>query len=341
MIRKKLTDKQKRQIASNKDKTKSNNTVSDTGLVICNYGQYLDIETSLNKIIRCNIRQNLPPLAVGDKVIYHLNPYFDQNHDTNQENISGIITKLIARDSLLSRTNQFKKSTKPIAANVDQLFVIFAPEPEPQSYLIDQFLIIAESCNIQPVLICNKYDLYQEARINKSQIANLDNLLDIYSNIGYEILILSGLYGKNFHDLTDHLINKTSIFVGQSGVGKSTITKQLIPETELHKQEILTGALSEKSQLGKHTTTTAKLYHLANSANLIDAPGIREMGVTHLSKTEIEQAYIEFRPFLNRCKFRDCEHEREPDCALKSALEQGLIHPTRWDNFKKFIRDVN
>lgn len=328
MAQKKLTQRQQHRIA-NKTTTSG---VTEQGLVVCHYGKEVDIENSLNKIIRCNLRQNLPPIAVGDNVHFEMNTA--QLLGEAQEP-TGIVTKLLPRRSLLERTSltNFNSSNKakPIAANLDQLLIIIAPEPAPQSYLIDQFIIIAEVCKLKTILIFNKYDLYQNLD-DKQSIHEYGKLLALYKQLGYPILKISAAHDKNSNVLMDALADKTSILVGQSGVGKSTITQKLAPESN-----ILTGAISEKSLLGKHTTTTAKMYHLTNNANLIDAPGIREMGVAHLDRYSIEQAYIEFRPHLGHCKFNDCSHEHEPHCALKQALANKEITEVRWANYKKFI----
>lgn len=333
MAKKKLTKNQQRRIKGHQQAISSSNPHS--GQIISHYGKYVDVENNLNKIIRCHLRQNLPELAVGDNVIYCV----DSGGTENQTNT--VVTKLLTRRSLLERKNKYKGTSKPIAANLDQIFIIFSPEPEPQSYLIDQFLIISEISNITPILIFNKYDIYQ-AYLDKKQddkVNSIDKLIDIYQNIGYKVLKISTLQDYQFKDIQELLYGKTSIFVGQSGVGKSTLTKELIPYNNLN-QEIKTGEISEKSLLGKHTTSVARLYHLENNGRVIDAPGIREMGVAHLSKTELEQAYTEFKPFLNKCKFRDCQHDREPDCALKQALADGFIHPVRWENFKRFATET-
>lgn len=328
MAKKKLTKNQQRRISGNQEAISSNNS---SGQIISHYGKYVDVKSDFNKIIRCHLRQNLPELAVGDHVIY----CSDDTNSDNQTNTT--VIKLLNRKSLIERKNKYKGTAKPIAANVDQMFIVFAPEPEPQSYLIDQFLIIAKISGIEPILLFNKYDIYQKYITNQQndKIQTLKNLINLYQNIGYKILNISALQDQQFKELHKLLYGKTSIFVGQSGVGKSTLTKELIPENSFN-QEIKTGEISEKNLLGKHTTSVARLYHLENNGQIIDAPGIREMGVAHLSLNQLEHSYIEFIPFLNKCKFRDCQHEKEPDCALKHALAEGLISKTRWENFKRF-----
>jgi ribosome biogenesis GTPase len=327
MTQKKLTKLQQRRIANKP--ISGDATLS--GLVVCHYGKEVDIESNLNTIIRCNLRQNLPAIAVGDNVCYEINQNQIQNQVTEN---TGVVTKLLPRRSLLERTSltnfNAKHKSKPIAANLDQILIIIAPEPLPQSYLIDQFIIIAELCELKPVLVFNKFDLYQDSD-NQQAKYEYGNLISVYSQLGYPILKMSAAQDNNSTELNKILAEKTSILVGQSGVGKSTITQKLVPEIN-----IITGAISDKSLLGKHTTTTARLYHLANNANLIDAPGIREMGIAHLDRNSIEYGFIEFRSYLGQCKFKDCSHEHEPHCALKQALANHLISEIRWANYKKF-----
>ncbi|MBP9721942.1 MAG: ribosome small subunit-dependent GTPase A [Gammaproteobacteria bacterium] len=318
----KLTNLQQRRVQRNQDDLES--TVDAlSGLVIAHYGDQVDVENSLDNIIRCNIRQNLPALAVGDQVLYLPNL---PNLPTLP---TGVVINLLERKSLLVRNNSAKAVTKPIAANLDQIFIVFAVEPTPESFLIDQFLITAEFCNIQPVLILNKYDLITSHFYNKSN--NSHELIEIYKKIGYSVLNTSTHDPSSIQKLEQLLANKNSIFIGPSGVGKSTLTQQFFPNLT-----IKTGRLSDKILQGKHTTTVAKLYHLANSGNLIDAPGVREIGVSHLSQSELENTYPEFRPYLRQCKFRDCKHIIEPNCAFKSALTNGHIAPSRWENYLRF-----
>lgn len=330
MTDRKLTKKQQR-VITNKQANISDD--ANIGVIICHYGKYVDIEDQNNQFIRCHIRQNLPDLAVGDQVNFEVELHKDIHQQKIGHPCNGVITNLLPRHSLLSRSNIYKARIKPIAANLDQMLIIFAPKPEPQSYLIDQFLIIAESCDIPAVLIFNKSDLYSKAS------SKIEQLFEIYKNIGYPIIKVSSVSQNGMDGLNQVLLNKNSIFVGQSGVGKSTLTKNLITHSHDEKEAIKTSAISEKSELGKHTTSASRLYHIHGDqyTNLIDSPGIREMGVAHLSKPDLEHAYIEFRPYLGKCKFRDCAHEKEPSCALKEALEQGKISQMRWDNYKKFV----
>lgn len=340
MPKNKLTKKQSRLIANKQqnlglDDNKLDNLYS--GLVIAHYRDQVDIETtssqSVVSTVRANLRQNLPPIAVGDQVLYQI-----LNHA--QTNQTVVITKLLERTSLLLRYNTNKALIKPIAANIDQIFIVFTLEPEPSSFLLDQFLINAESCNIKPILIFNKYDLYENYQQTNNRaivetLKNFNELISVYSSIGYSILNTCTNQPVSIKAVKDMMANKNSIFVGQSGVGKSSIAQQILPN-----ENIKIGKISEKSELGKHTTTVGKLYHIDNNGNLIDSPGIREIGISHLSRAELEHGYLEFRPYLNKCKFSNCRHNKEPECALKNAVESGVINPIRWKNYQKFCSNL-
>lgn len=331
----KLTNKQQNRITKKKstlsllnvNETQNPSNTNQVGLVVTHYGDTVDIENNLKQHIRCNLRQNLPPLAVGDIVVFQL-------ADNTLSN--GIVIQLSKRTSLLARNNTAKAVTKPIAANLDQIFVIFAPEPEPQSLLIDQFLITAEMCHIPATLVFNKYDLYESNTQNELYINKINGLIEAYKQIGYPVISTSIYDRSTIESLEKLLAKKSSIFVGPSGVGKSTLTQQFVPDAI-----IKIGNISERTQQGKHTTSVAKLYHLPNNGNLIDSPGIREIGIAHLSRKELEDCYPEFQTFKHQCKFRDCLHLKEPNCAFKQAVLDGHINKFRWDNYLKFAENLN
>lgn len=324
MSKRKLTHNQQRRIKQNQDDSDSLNGL--VGLVVSHHGKKVDIEDDQQQIIKCKLRQNLPALAVGDHVLYQI-------EDTQAKPV-GVVIKLLDRHSLLVRANTAAQTTRPIAANLDQMFIIFTFEPEPQSLLIDQFLITAHVCDITPILVFNKLDLFQKLNPNDPQdqtkIDQINNLLKIYQAIGYPILQTSSFDSTSMQALEKLLADKTSLLIGASGVGKSTLSQYLLPNAV-----IKTGEINDRSKLGKHTTSSSKLYHLNNGGKIIDAPGIRELDVGHIAREQLESAYPEFAPLLKKCKFRDCSHEHEPDCAFKQALDDGLIHPVRWENYKR------
>jgi ribosome biogenesis GTPase len=213
---------------------------------------------------------------------------------------------------------------------VDRIAIVIAPEPEPFANLIDRYLVAAEALGIQPMLLLNKSDLLQ-ARNRPA----LETLLDRYRAIGYPVLTVAATGESGLEPLEAALRDRTSVLVGQSGVGKSSLIAALLPGADLR-----IGSLSTAAAKGRHTTTTARLFHLRGGGDLIDSPGIREFGLGHIERAGIESGFVEFRPWLGRCRFRDCSHEHEPDCALREALAQGHIDPARMASFRAIIADL-
>jgi ribosome biogenesis GTPase len=217
----------------------------------------------------------------------------------------GVIEAIQPRSSLLYRSNEIRQ--KLIAANVDQLIIVVATEPAFSDELIARALVAAESEEIEPLIVLNKCDLTDNLGAARQRLAVLVGL-------GYRVLELSAL--EHAEDLRPHLANRTSVLVGQSGMGKSTLVNALLPDAKAATREI-----SLALDSGKHTTTHATLYHLDADSHLIDSPGLQEFGLGHLDRQDIENAFPEFRPFHGQCRFRDCLHNREPDCALIAAVD--------------------
>ncbi len=218
---------------------------------------------------------------------------------------------------------------KPVAANVDQIIVVFAPIPEPHANLIDRYLIAAEHAGIAPLLLLNKADL-----IDEGNRAALESLLGVYRQLDYPLLEVSAHDGAGMSALRERLDGRISVFVGQSGVGKSSLVNSLLPDVDTR-----VGALSEQTGKGTHTTTTARLFHFPGGGDLIDSPGIREFGLGHVSR-DVEAGFIEFRDLLGTCRFRDCRHDREPGCALLKALDDGRIQPQRMASYRHILSSL-
>ena len=289
-----------------------------SGTVVSNFGTQVDVEANdgdLNgKIIRCHMRSNLDPLVTGDKVIWRFaEPY-------------GVVVARIDRYSELIRPDAYGK-LRPVAANVDVIAIVFSPKPTAFSNLIDRYLVAAEAQNIQPVLILNKTDLDTE-----SEFSSINQLVHDYKSIGYDVLSVSAKTADGFENLKDYLCNKTAIFVGQSGVGKSSLINRLQPQANA-----VVGSLSIGKEKGTHTTTVSRLFHFAHGGILIDSPGIREFSLTHLTQEQVINSFIDFRPYLGRCKFRDCLHKSEPGCSLIDAVSQKKILQSRFDNYHQII----
>lgn len=281
------------------------------GLVITRFSRHVEIEDQAGNLFRCSIRANLGTLVAGDHVIW-------QKEGTNQ----GVVVSLYPRTSILAKPTS-SGVVKPVAANITQLIIVIAPKPEISWSLLDSYLVMAELLQLQVVILLNKADL--ECALIKEQLSSH------YKNLNYPILFTSKEEPHSLHHLQQVLNQQISVFVGQSGVGKSSLVAGILP----HEQNISTGALSELSELGRHTTSNSKYYHLPSGGALIDSPGVREFSLWHVNAVEIAQGYREFKPYLSQCKFRNCTHKDTPSCAIINALNEGLISIQRYENFIK------
>lgn len=305
------------------------------GLVIAHYGRSVDVEALdgdlRGTLHRCHLRTNLDALATGDRVVWRPNA-----GDTSR---NGVIVAGLPRHSLLARPDVHLHTPKPVAANVDRIVIVIAPEPQPFANLIDRYLIAAEAVEITPLLVLNKSDLLERSddssEKNKSR-AEIDALFEQYRAIGYTTLQASTQTAHGLDALRAQLHDHTSVFVGQSGVGKSSLINALIPGVDIR-----VGELSSSESKGRHTTTTARLFHLPTGGDLIDSPGIREFGLDNLDRGQIEYGFIEFREWLGHCRFRDCRHLHEPGCALHEALREGRISAARMQSFTTILNQTD
>ncbi len=280
------------------------------GRVIAAHGRQYVVELADGTLLPCFPRGKKSEIACGDRV--------DIMRTSDDQ---GVVEAIQPRVSLLYRSNEIRQ--KLIAANVDQLVIVVATEPAFSDELVARALLAAESEEIAPLIVLNKCDLADKLAAARQRLATL-------AGLGYPILELSAL--NHAEDLRPWLAGKTSVLVGQSGMGKSTLVNALIPEANAATREI-----SQALDSGKHTTTHATLYHLDGDSDLIDSPGLQEFGLGHLDRQEIEIAFREFRPYLGQCRFRDCRHDREPGCALRAAVEAGTIDPGRFASYHRIV----
>ena len=298
------------------------------GQIIAHYGRQVDVEGITleggnrqyeGKVHRCYMRANIDTLVTGDTVVWRPGPDGD-----------GVVVARLDRENALMRPDT-RGQLKPVAANIDYIVIVFAPEPYAHANLIDRYIVAAESTGIEPVLLLNKTDL-----LNADNAPRLLEMAERYQQIGYKVLTASTVEEDGLTVLNQLLDNKVSVFVGQSGVGKSSLVNVLLPGINLR-----VGELSEQTRKGMHTTTTAMLFHLPDGGDLIDSPGIREFGLWHIDERQVAEGFREFDGLLGGCKFRDCRHRQEPGCALRAALEAGEISPERFESYHRIIDSLD
>lgn len=281
--------------------------MSISGRIIAAHGRHYLAETPDGEIIECVPRGKKSEIACGDMIEFKL---------TGTE--QGVVERIMPRTSLLYRSDAFKQ--KLIAANVTQLIVVVASEPSFNDELLARCLLAGHEQHLEMLIVLNKSDLPQVAAA-RAQLAP-------YAKIGYRVMELSAK--QNVEPLLPYLDGHLSVLVGQSGMGKSTLINALIPEAQAATREISTVLDS-----GKHTTTYAKLYHLNATSDLIDCPGVQLFGLHHLDFATLERNFPEFLPYLGECRFANCSHSHEPDCAIRKATDEGIIDRRRLELFQQ------
>jgi ribosome biogenesis GTPase len=294
---------------SNKTVAKRNKE-KHTGRVITRFGSELLVSNGDQRPIRCTTKRKLDHVACGDYVIWQANQHGNAT-----------VSKLLSRKNALTRRT-YRGTPKTIAANVDQLLVTSSWLPRPIWGLVDRYLIAADQLKADAIIIINKRDLEQKQATEADKKALQD-----YQDIGYTVLAINALTGEGVDELRERMKAKTNIFVGRSGVGKSSIAQHFLPDIELLVNEI------SQSGEGQHTTTTATLYDLENDAYLIDSPGVRDYALDELTKRKLSDGYREFSPYIQNCRFNNCSHQHEPKCAVRLAVEQGDISKERYQRY--------
>ncbi|HSR71008.1 MAG TPA: small ribosomal subunit biogenesis GTPase RsgA [Kiloniellales bacterium] len=284
------------------------------GLVTAHHGGKVEVRDDDGRHHRCHLRTSLDQLVVGDHVSWR----------TARSEGDGVVVELAPRTNVIRRPDRYGK-LKPVAANLDQLVLVFAPLPVPSSEFLDRYLVAAELSDVPPSLVLNKADL-----IDKKARMRLDELCAIYRHIGYSVLEVSATEGTGLERLAEKLAGCTSALVGPSGVGKSSLMNALLPDAAAK-----TGALWTRSATGRNTTRASRLLGLPNGGELIDSPGIGEFGLWNVDKDDLLRGYIELQPLVGHCRFRNCSHRHEPGCALLAAADRGAISRERLANFER------
>jgi ribosome biogenesis GTPase len=298
MLKRHLSLQQKTRIQALQD--------SRTGVVMrvsAQLGRDLEVTNEAGETFPAKLRQNLPPIVTGDWVL------------GNQATPPVVIEQLLPRSNLIERPAKMGKR-KPIAANVDQALLVIAPTPEASLLMIDRYMVQLHALGLPLILVINKSDLGIEA---------LQPTITLYRSLGYTVLTVSSTLGT-LSSLVAELEGKTSIVLGQSGVGKSSLIHAIDPTITIR-----IGDLSQSEQ-GKHTTTTTRLYTVGE-AELIDSPGVYDIATWHLSPEQLRQGFNEINAQKHACQFKNCTHTHEPVCGVKTAVEADIISVSRYKNY--------
>lgn len=292
------------------------------GRVLRSVGGSYAVEVAPDRTLDCRLRGRLKldreirRVVVGDRVQVE-----------RLEDGTCAIVGVLPRSSKVSRLAAHGRKEQLIAANVDQMAAVFAmAEPRPQLDLLDRFLVLAEGNGIVPFVVVNKIDLTDGAAARRE--------LEVYERIGYDMLYTSARTGAGVEALRERLHGRTTILVGPSGVGKSSLLNAVQPELGLR-----VGAMSRALEAGRHTTVEATLHRLESGGYVVDTPGLRKLEFWEVGSEALDECFPEFRPHLGGCKFPDCSHVHEPDCAVRSALEQGEIEERRYRSYERILRE--
>ena len=287
-----------------------------TARVITRFGADVLIADS-GTIIRCTPKRKLEHIACGDYVTW-------ENHAQG----NATVTAILPRTNLLTRPD-FRGKTKNIAANIDLVIIVVSWRPSPSWEMLDRYLVAIELLPAQALIVMNKADLAAEYA-SKEDLVRLAE----YEAVGYPILYTQAQEGVGIDTLRKAIGGKTAIVVGQSGVGKSSLAAQLLPE-----QEIRVGEIADTGE-GRHTTTNAMLYTLAEHGFLIDSPGVRDFSLSSVTREQLQQGYREFQPYQSQCRFNNCTHQHEPQCAVKAAFSAQQLPPYRYGRYLNLLASL-
>ncbi len=299
------------------------------GLVYKSTGSWYTVKTADGTFLECRIKgkfrmkgiKSTNPIAVGDVVGYEL----EDTTDVTTGTINAIHDR---KNYIVRKSVNLSKQTHIIASNIDLVFLLITiNNPPTTTSFIDRFLVTAEAYGIEAVLVFNKIDTFDDAMMDEQLY-----LQHVYQEIGYTCLRISSTEKKGLDTLKTMMLGKASMFSGHSGVGKSTLVNALEPSLHLK-----TKTISEQSKQGQHTTTFAEMYDLSFDAKIIDTPGIKGFGIVDMEPSEISGYFPEFFKLQDQCKFNNCLHKEEPNCAIKNALEKDEIAWSRYNSYLKIL----
>ena len=277
------------------------------GLIVARHRRDAVIETTEGKSLRALVRGRKLRPVTGDEVNRH-----------QEADGTVIIESIIQRRTLLQRIDS-RGRAEGVAANITALVVVLAPRPIPDWSLADRYFVAAELLGVETILVRNKTDI---------EDADIDRRCDSYAQVGYPVIRTSTKLDSGIDELKQVLQVHRSVLVGQSGVGKSSLLNALIGD-----EAQAVGKLSERRDIGRHTTTAAMLYRLPGGGELIDSPGVRRYAPSLSDPSDLAWGFRELRPFLSQCRFNDCSHEQEPGCAVTAALQNGEISSERYTSY--------
>jgi ribosome biogenesis GTPase len=289
-------------------------------LVLVSYGSQGVVLLDSGERKRCKYRRNVGRPYCGDLVLV-----------SPADDASLVVDRILPRRNNFVRTDD-RQRKQIVAANLDQVLIVVATRPLPSRDLMERYLLAVHSLGIEPVIVYNKTDLELAADETANGATVLAHMPE-YEALGYTVIRTSCKTAPGITGLQSVLKDRTSILVGQSGVGKSSLINQLIPDIHIQ-----TGELSNATGKGVHTTTSTMLYQLNDSGYLIDSPGVWEYGIWKLENRELAAGFLEFETFLGQCRFNNCLHASEPDCAIKAAVAEGSIRDWRYQSYLRLLK---
>jgi ribosome biogenesis GTPase len=291
--------------------------LSQEALVLVSYGGQGVVELPDGSQVKCRYRRSVGRPYCGDRVIVE-----------DADDHAAVVCRILPQRNVFVRADA-RQQRQVIAVNLDQVLVVIAPRPEPSRDLVERYLVAAHGLGIKPLIVLNKAELMPEAGFREDGPLTR---LESYRQLGCEVIETSCKTEPGTAALHESLRDRISILAGQSGVGKSSLVNQLIPDLELQ-----TGALSRVTGKGTHTTTTTIMYQLPGGGRLLDSPGVWEYGLWKMNPQELALGFREFDTFLGHCKFNNCLHQGEPACAVRAAVDTGEVLPWRYQAYLRLL----